>query len=75
MENTSRIAGVFQLAKNAGRKHLVWMGSLEECDLCHTEYPMSWIIFSGKQFLCYACHYPNYRLDSELRQKYERLHE
>ena len=65
MENTSRIAGVFQLAKKDGHKHLVWMGSLEECDLCHIEYPMSWIIFGGKQFLCYACKYTDTMLCSD----------
>jgi len=34
---------------------LVWMGSLEECDLCHDIYPMAWIVFTGRQFLCVAC--------------------
>jgi len=34
---------------------LVWMGSLEECDMCHDIYPMVWIVFTGRQFLCMAC--------------------
>ena len=34
---------------------LVWMGSLETCDLCGDIYPMSWITFTGRQFLCAAC--------------------
>lgn len=34
-----------------------WIGVLEECDCCHDEYPMSWIIYNGIQFLCYACAY------------------
>lgn len=34
---------------------LVWMGSLEECDLCHDIYPVAWIVFTGRQFLCMAC--------------------
>lgn len=37
-----------------------WVGVLEECDLCHEFYPMSWIIFTGVQFLCYACAFPEY---------------
>ena len=68
-------AGIFQLDKNNGKKHLVWVGSLEECDLCHIEYPMSWMVFTGKQFLCYACCYPNYRLDRELKEKHNNLQE
>ena len=34
---------------------LDFVGVLETCDLCGDEYPMSWIIYTGKQFLCYAC--------------------
>ena len=30
-------------------------GFLETCDLCHDEYPLSYIIFTGKQFLCFKC--------------------
>ena len=39
------------------REGLEWIGVLEECDCCHDEYPMSWIIYNGIQFLCYACYY------------------
>lgn len=28
---------------------------IETCDLCGDEYPMSWIIYTGAQFLCAAC--------------------
>ena len=35
-----------------------WIGVLEECDLCHDTYPMAWIIYTGKQFLCQSCLYP-----------------
>lgn len=34
---------------------LHWIGVLETCDLCGDEYPMSWIIYTGVQFLCAAC--------------------
>lgn len=32
-----------------------WIGVPEECDCCHEEYPMIWIEFTGRQFLCLAC--------------------
>ena len=38
-----------------------FIGVLETCDCCGDEYPMSWIIFTGSQFLCYACFYPGPR--------------
>lgn len=34
---------------------IYWIGSFEECDLCHEIYPMAWIEFNGRQFLCLAC--------------------
>lgn len=34
---------------------LYWIGTLETCDLCGDEYPMSWIEFNGVQFLCLKC--------------------
>lgn len=37
---------------------LYWAGSLEECDLCHDQFPMCWIIYTGRQYLCHACYYP-----------------
>ena len=36
-------------------KDLYWLGVLELCDLCGDYWPMSWITFTGKQFLCGAC--------------------
>lgn len=38
-----------------GKNGLVWIGVPERCDKCKDEYPMSWITFNGKQFLCVAC--------------------
>jgi hypothetical protein len=32
-----------------------WIGTLETCDLCGDEFPMSWVRFTGRQFLCAAC--------------------
>lgn len=32
-----------------------WIGVLETCDLCGDEYPMSWIRYTGRQFLCASC--------------------
>jgi hypothetical protein len=40
---------------------IIWVGVLETCDCCHDVFPMSWIIYTGKQFLCYACYYPDGR--------------
>lgn len=34
---------------------IVWIGVDETCDLCGDIYPMSWIRFTGTQFLCMAC--------------------
>lgn len=34
-----------------------FLGVLEECDLCHMEWPLSWIVYNGIQFLCYGCAY------------------
>lgn len=34
-----------------------WIGVPERCDRCGKWYPMAWIIFTGTQFLCYACFY------------------
>lgn len=31
-------------------------GYLETCDLCHDQFPLPLIIFTGKQFLCFKCH-------------------
>lgn len=46
----------------------IYYGYLQECDLCHNEYPIHkcniktrsvqniiWIEFNGKQFLCNKC--------------------
>ena len=35
----------------------MWIGNPEKCDCCQESYPMSWIIFDGKRFLCTACNY------------------
>ncbi len=42
---------------DAIKEGLAWVGVLEECDCCHEEFPMSWIVYNGIQFLCYACAY------------------
>ena len=34
-----------------------WEGSKEICNKCKESYPMVWIIFDGKEFLCYSCFY------------------
>jgi len=35
-----------------------WAGGLEECDCCHdAEVPICWIVYTGRQFLCYDCMY------------------
>lgn len=52
------------------REGLEWIGVLEECDCCHDEYPMSWIIYTGKQFLCYACCYGG--IAQELEQRLDK---
>jgi len=38
-----------------GWDNIEWLGNLEQCDLCHDDYPMAWIQYSGKQFLCFSC--------------------
>lgn len=46
-----------------------WIGTLETCDLCGYEYPLSWIIFTGRQFLCFRCYYPS-QVDQLLPSRY-----
>lgn len=41
--------------KPGGKMGLVWIGVPERCDKCKEIYPMSWITFNGKQFICVAC--------------------
>ena len=47
----------------ANENDLIWVGSLEDCDLCHDILPMSWIVFTGSQFLCYSCAYDGLAID------------
>ena len=75
MEHSSSVDSAFKAVKTDKWDGIVWMGSIQECDLCHTEYPMSWIIWTGKQCLCYACYYPNWRLDTEAVEKHKQLHQ
>ena len=72
-ESKSPLDGVFQLSNKDDHKGLIWVGSIEKCDECHCKYPMCWIIFDGKRFLCFACHYPDHRAEEELRNKYDKL--
>lgn len=34
-----------------------YIGPLETCDSCNNDYPLMWIMFTGQQFLCFACYY------------------
>lgn len=43
---------------------LLWIGSPEQCDVCHETYPMSWIIYDGR-FMCYACAFPSSSLSPQ----------
>ena len=53
-----------------GKGGLVWIGVPERCDRCKGEYPMSWITFNGKQFLCAACDADdNYPVDKSQKQE------
>lgn len=36
---------------------MMWIGVLERCDCCHEQYPMSWVIYDGNGFWCWACYY------------------
>ena len=44
----------FRNVENTG---LTWIGVPEKCDCCQVSYPMAWIKFDGKRFLCISCDY------------------
>ena len=40
-----------------GSRKLIWVGVPEKCDCCGETYPMCWITFDGKRYLCTSCNY------------------
>jgi len=50
-------SGPFIVGPSFGEKKrgLLWIGVPEQCDRCKEIWPMAWVAFDGKHFLCTAC--------------------